>query len=216
MGVSRRTAHGRALNVRVIKMSGDTRLELRRKALEVATEILASEGLNAIQARRIALASGCSVGTLYNLYAGLDELIIAVNAETLERLGARLEAVADQSRAANEDVRTALTRLAIAYFDFAQADRLSWQAVFQHQMPTGAFAPEWYRQRQARLFAIVEARLAGALADEGERQMASRALFSAVHGIVSLGLDEKLGPFDAPMVRRQIEFIVGAAVRGLS
>jgi len=66
-----------------------------------------------------------------------------------------------------------------------------------------------------RLFALVEDRLAGVLPDTADRQMASRALFSAVHGVVSLGLDEKLGPFDEPMVRRQIEFIVGAAVRGV-
>jgi hypothetical protein len=51
--------------------------------VKIARDILATEGLEGLQARRVAGAADCSVGTIYNLFGSLDMVIIAANAERL-------------------------------------------------------------------------------------------------------------------------------------
>ena len=60
---------------------------LRREIVAKAGDLVAEEGLSALQARRIAREAGCAVGTLYNLFGDIDGLVIAVNAQTLAMLG---------------------------------------------------------------------------------------------------------------------------------
>ena len=190
------------------------RERLRTNTLLVARKIVSTEGLAALQARRVAQEAGCSVGTIYNLYDGLDDLVINVNAATLEDLGANLKAEMQQSIGVALSER--LTGLALAYLGFALDSQPSWRAVFEHQLAKERSVPDWYRERQAGLFAIVEDILASAVSDTRERAMAARALFSAVHGIVSLALDQKLGDFDRAATESQIRFIVATAARGLN
>jgi hypothetical protein len=45
--------------------------------------------------------------------------------------------------------------------------------------------------------------------------MLARSLFSAVHGIVTLGLEEKLGALSLEELRNQTTLIVSAIVTGL-
>jgi hypothetical protein len=49
-----------------------------------------------------------------------------------------------------------------------------------------------------------------------ERKLWARALFSGVHGIVALGLDEKLGPLSADSLKWQVQLLVHAATAGMS
>ena len=186
---------------------------LRASTLMVAQRIVATEGLPALQARRVAQEAGCSVGTIYNLYDGLDELIISVNAATLEDLGKKL---ADEIAAsAGADMSTRLTKLALAYLHFAVNSQAAWRSVFEHQLAKDKFVPDWYRERQAGLFAILESVLREVVSDDEQCAMAARALFSAVHGITAIALDQKLGEFEKSATEDQIRFVVGAAARGL-
>lgn len=189
------------------------REKLRTATLEIALRILEVEGLAGLQARRIAQAADCSVGTLYNLYDGIDELIIAANAATLDTLGAILH----DTRLATADGTGVdrLQALATAYVDFALAHPNAWRAVFEHRMSSDRDVPAWYRDAQARLFEIVEEVLANSVPDTEARRRGARALFAAVHGIVQLSLDQKLGAFDPREMRAQVAFIVAAAARGL-
>jgi hypothetical protein len=48
------------------------------------------------------------------------------------------------------------------------------------------------------------------------RTLLARSLFSAVHGIVVLGLEEKLQLIPLPVLREQVIFLVEAIGRGLT
>ena len=123
------------------------RNKLKANTLLVAKRIVENEGLSALQARRIAQEAGCSVGTIYNLYDGLDDLIIRVNAGTLQDLGAKLAA----QQTTGENLAEDLTVLALAYLSFALDSQTSWRAVFEHQLSKDKTVPDWYRERQAEL-----------------------------------------------------------------
>ena len=187
------------------------RERLKADTIAIARRILATEGLAALQARRVAKEAGCSVGTIYNLYANLDDLIVVANAGTLEDLGAALSSELVQT--SGQAFTDRLVGLGLAYLAFAVDHEASWRALFEHHLAPDETVPQWYRDRQAELFAIVERLLADRADAAEERAMAARALFGAVHGIVSLALDQKLGSFDRSDTEAQIRFVIGSTAR---
>ncbi len=142
----------------------------------------------------------------------------------------------DRTRAALEEVPTAaagvdlgetaagmdrtvgqLIRMAGAYLDFAAANTPRWRALFEGRVPEGKPMPEWYRAEQTRLFGYIEQPLRDLLASmpPGQLAMLARSLFSAVHGIVTLGLEEKLGAVSLEELRNQTALLVSAIAKGL-
>jgi hypothetical protein len=76
--------------------------------------------------------------------------------------------------------------------------------------------PDWFVEQRHRLFAQVERPL-GTLLPELERdarRILARTVFSAVHGIVALGLDEKLVSLPLPALRSQLAATVRAIATG--
>src|SRR5258708_32211351 len=59
---------------------------LRESLSDQASLLVASEGLGALQARRLALLAGCSVGAIYNVFPDLDDLILEANSRTLRQI----------------------------------------------------------------------------------------------------------------------------------
>jgi hypothetical protein len=71
---------------------------------------------------------------------------------------------------------------------------------------------------QLRLFSYVEQPLQVLMpaTTRERRTLLARSLFSAVHGIVVLGLEEKLQLIPLPVLREQVIFLVEALGRGLT
>ncbi|MGI9523657.1 MAG: TetR/AcrR family transcriptional regulator [Hyphomicrobiaceae bacterium] len=190
------------------------RERLQASILSVAREIVSSDGLQGLQARRIAQGAGCSVGTIYNLYNGLDDLIIKVNAATVGQLCDLLNAENKQSIGLSLSDR--LLALGMSYLKFAFENQASWRAVFQHQLPQDRFIPDWYRERQVLLFQPMADILAEVAPEIDQRLQLARTLFSSLHGIISIALDPKLGDFDREATIGQIQLVVVATARDIA
>ncbi|MEZ5855848.1 MAG: TetR/AcrR family transcriptional regulator [Hyphomicrobiaceae bacterium] len=189
------------------------RNRLRADVIEKASQILVQEGLEAVQARRIAAAAECSVGTLYNLFGDIDGLMLAVNAATLARLGERVVAASGDMHGVPLVER--LMRLARAYMQFAVENHARWDAVFRHRLRPGKEVPQSYVDDQQRLLGVIAKALADTLDDETQRMATARTLFGAVHGIVVLALDNRLGGSLRHELDQQLERIVRLAADGL-
>ena len=206
-------------------MASESKAAARRRALKAALIAAAertidAEGLRGLKARALAEAAGCAVGAIYNVVTDLDELVFAVNSRTLAALETKLTAAGASSaaEAGSAGAIERLVRLALAYTDFAAAQTPRWRAVFDHRLAPGREIPEWYVADQRRLFDYVEEplkvlqpRLAPA-----RRALLARSLFSAVHGIVVLGLEEKLELMPLPTLREQVTLLVTAIGKGLA
>jgi hypothetical protein len=138
-------------------------------------------------------------------------VVIAANAGTLADLQGALLRCRDQDRGQTEQ----LTALALTYLDFAMQRTSEWRAIFEHRFASKTTVPDWYRDTQAQLFSIVEDIIEPLVPMQDQRREMSRAMFSAVHGVVSLALDHKLGEFDEQATRRQVVFVTNAATREL-
>jgi len=189
---------------------------LREQLIAAAERTIASKGLAALRARDLARETGCAVGTIYNVFEHLDELVLCVGSRTLTMLEVALAAarppVPDGSGTEPVDD---LVRLALTYLEFAATHTVRWRALFQHRMSEDRPLPEWFVE-QHRLFAQVEQPLTALLPqlDRKARRTLARTVFSAVHGIVALGLDEKLVSLSLSDLAGQLTAMVRAIAAG--
>ncbi|MEN8840892.1 MAG: TetR/AcrR family transcriptional regulator [Octadecabacter sp.] len=170
------------------------KVEMRRAALrdtliQHAERRITSDGLKNLRARDLAKDAGCALGAIYNVFGDLGDLVLAVNARTFKRLGA---AVAESLADAPQDATQHLIVMSHAYHHFAAQNFNTWRALFDIERPAGEAAPDWYLQEMGQLFAYIDAPLSVIFPDQTpeNRALLTKALFSSVHGIVLLGLDE--------------------------
>lgn len=200
-----------------------SRLSERRQAqlaalVEAAECRIAAEGAASLRARDLAADIGIALGGLYNVVTDLDELALRVSSRTLGRLGEALTAASDAlPLATQDDAVDLLVAIAHAYLHFAKGNLRLWRTLFELRLAADAVLPAWAAEDQLRLFRHVAAPLALLLPDldETAQTLAARTLFAAVHGIVTLGLEERLVAVPLAALEAQIEWLVRATCRGL-
>ena len=189
-----------------------SREELRTAMLKAARELIEEGGVAALTAREIAARVGCALGTTYNIFKNLDDLIVEINGETLtDLLNVLIEA-----RRPDLSSTEALLAFAGAYVDFTQSHSHRWLALFEHRLPPGQHLPDWYHQRLGRLFETVEAELDDLIQDPATRAQSARILWAGLHGICSLGLTGKLSLIADQSVKELAERHVEVHLAGIS
>ena len=183
---------------------------LRSAVLDAAEARVAASGLADLGVREIAQEAGCSSGMVYKLFASHDELVLSVNARTLALLAASVAAGLRGVDAPAE----ALCAMADAYLDFASANMPRWDALFAHRMTGGAALPAWYAAQRDRMFEGLAGTI-GAAAPPVSGGDFARALFSAIHGVVALGLQEKIGSVAPDALRAELRALITVIARGM-
>ena len=183
--------------------------EIRREALrlsliEAAEARITQDGAAAIKARELAKEVGCATGAIYNVFEDLNALIMAVNGRTFLEMG---KGIAQSRRdAAGQSPQRVLIAMSLAYLEFAAKHTNLWRALFDLQM-TVTEVPDWYQAELNKLFANISETLTDLwpARDADEIELMTRALFSSVHGIILLGLQQRISGVPKEMIARMIE-----------
>ena len=189
--------------------------EFQAIAVAAARAIIAEQGLAGLTVRSVAARMGVSIGTIYNIFSGLEELVALVNGETLDALRAALAAAPVTGRP-EYDLHVLLDR----YLAFVTEHESRWNLLFEEQLPEAKDAPAWYRDKIAQLFALL-ARVMAPLfpADRKEElERAVRLLWIGLHGVWSLNARAHLSivtdePLDAVAHGMVDIFLSGLAAR---
>lgn len=162
---------------------------LRKSLIDIATQRISRDGLSALRARDLAGDAGCAVGAIYNVFGDLNDLVLTVNADTFQALGR--DVAASLSKADQTPVQQLIV-MSQAYHQFAAQNYFLWRALFDLERPKGEAAPDWYLAEMGQLFKFIHDPLSAAFPrmDTDQRALLTKALFSSVHGIVLLGLDD--------------------------
>ncbi|MBR0696939.1 TetR/AcrR family transcriptional regulator [Bradyrhizobium lablabi] len=193
----------------------ERRARMREALIEAAERAIAARGLSGLKTRKLAQEIGVANGGVYNLVEDVDELILRVGSRTLARLDASLS-LAEISGPATP--REMLARIAVAYCDFAADNLELWRALFEHRMQPGKPVPEWAVTEQMDLFRHIYKPLAVLFPQRSATQLGvtARSLFSAVHGMVALGLEQKLIAVPLNALRQEIATLTRAMIDGLT
>ena len=184
------------------------REDLRTRLIDLAEAQIAASGAAALKARDLAAQAGCAVGAIYNVVDDMTALVMQVNVRTFARLGAM--AVAALAAAKDAPPRDQMIALGHAYLHFAAENLPLWRALFD-VAGQGARVPDWYRTALAELFTQISPPIAALFPalDRPALDHMVRALFSSVHGIVLLGLNNRTPA--APLV--EIEVMIAMVLR---
>ncbi len=157
-----------------------TREEIKTMALNAARAILNDQGPSALTAREIARQIGYTVGTLYNVFANFNEILLYINAQTMEEM---YEVFAKSS---------SIKALTLNYIKFAHEHASLWQLLFEARTHLEAL-PDWYQHKITRLFQLVEQRLLPYLNHSQEQAaQAAKTLWAGLYGICILSIAGKV------------------------
>ncbi|WP_420862907.1 TetR/AcrR family transcriptional regulator [Algirhabdus cladophorae] len=189
------------------------REDLRIKLLDLAEATIIKGGLPALKARTLATEAGCSVGAIYTVFGDLNDIVLATNGRTFQRLG-RDVARAVQARP-NASPADQLVIMGTAYLEFAADNTRAWRTLFDLEMSTQMNVPKWYLAELARLFGYIAGPLRQIYPDKPDRDidLMTRALFSSVHGMVLLGLEQRISAIPRSDMENMIEMVLRGMAR---
>src|ERR1700722_7364930 len=98
-----------------------TREELRELSFVAGLELIKKEGFSSFSARKLASRIGYTVGTLYNVFGSYDDMMLHINARTLDEWFAAMQAALEKSRKGDP-----LHVLAKAYIDYSRTHYRQW------------------------------------------------------------------------------------------
>ncbi|WP_428646785.1 TetR/AcrR family transcriptional regulator [Roseibium sp.] len=180
--------------------------ETQRRVLEAAVSAVETGGLEAVNIRKIAADAGYSVGSVYKHYEDQDALLLGVNSVTLGRIK---QVMAEAVVGINEPLAQ-LKMLAQTYLDFARQNERLWTTLFAHRLPEGKKVPEWQIQENIALLAFIAAPLKQLHPDLTDETLAARTrtCFAAVHGLVTISLEDRFIGLAGKPLDREMEFLV--------
>jgi AcrR family transcriptional regulator len=191
------------------KQREDSKGEIR----EAARAIIVREGYQSFSMRKLASEIGASTGSTYLYFRNKEDLFRSLVDESFSRLNESLRVLADEPR------KDPIARLKIGlslYVDWGCRHPNDYQIAFLLAEP----GPGPYKTHQAFdvLRAMVAACLPAGEARTEHVEMASQAIWSAVHGITSLLIQRPSFPWrsKASVVRQVIDSAVDGAVASSS
>ena len=126
------------------RRSDHTRDQLHQMMLDAARHVAATDGPEAITARRIAGDIGYSPGTIYQLFDNLDALIVALKSVILAEILERLDAVNLSGK-----VRADVLALVDGYLTYERDEPALWRTLFDFSLPGGSEIPESFSHQIA-------------------------------------------------------------------
>ncbi|ENM5741330.1 TetR/AcrR family transcriptional regulator [Vibrio metoecus] len=165
-----------------------TREELVALTLDRVKQFLDTHSYHELSLRKVATMIGYVPSTLVNVFGNYNLLLLHVVAQTLDELALD----AQKAVKSTPYPKDALYQLAYCYHNFAKRNPYRWQLIFEHNM-NGETLPEWQAQRIDNMTSMLEGllKVIAPLRSEQEVLQASRVLWSGVHGITILSVDDK-------------------------
>jgi len=172
------------------RRSDHSRDEIREMAINAAAKIVETDGFQSLTARKVAAKIGYTVGTLYHVFRNFDDLVIHLNAQTIDEMAALVQKKVGKKR--NPEVR--IRTMSDVYVNYATDHPDRWRLVFEHQAPRGLPTPELMKVRRDVMFEMVADNLRELSPNHIPQEVAhtATALWSGIHGICILALTGKL------------------------
>lgn len=194
------------------RRSDHTREELKELALKSAEDLLNDKSASELSTRQIATKMGYTVGTLYQIFRNLPDLLLHVNARSLKILY-------DDCRKlpiSKDDYQENIFAYANVYLEFAHSHPKLWELIFDNNILNNNDLPDWYLNQVNALFSLIETQLKAiqpALSDL-EITKATRVLWSSVHGICTLSINNNLFANSACTSEELIQSLISHFIRG--
>ena len=157
----------------------------RDAAIRYGQEMIQKEGLKNITIRKIAHKLNCSIGTIYNMFKSNDDIILCINAKTLDDIKLFIESRSNPNLSNIEIIKN----LADLYIEYAKKNYFCWNAIFEFSFPKIKLG-RIGMIKILDLFNLIEIpiSLVTKTSTKKDLQLISRTIWSSIHGICVLAL----------------------------
>jgi AcrR family transcriptional regulator len=188
------------------KRSEHSYRELRDLILDAAYDIVEECGVSSLSARSIASKINYSVGTLYNIFANMNDIILYLNSRVLDHFIIQLSQKLDDCK--DNDAIDNLMIIAKYYLYFSQNHYHLWHMLFINKFKTKNDAPKWYNDKITSLNKLVSNQISMLNSPDIDLLLETSIYWASVHGVVSLNNSEKLRYTSQKNVEEILELVV--------
>lgn len=169
-----------------------THEQISQMAISFIVDYLETQSLSSLSLRKVALGIGYVPSTLINIFGSYQYLLLAVSAHTLQTLDRKLEDCLLHCTALSAIEQ--LQHMAQTYYQFANNYSNRFKLVFELSLDDTETLPETQNQLINGLFDKISSRLQIIFpnASQQDIELMSRVIWSGIHGITSLDIDNKL------------------------
>jgi len=194
------------------RRSDHTREELKELALKSAETLLNDKSASELSTRQIAAQMGYTVGTLYQIFKNLPDLLLHVNARTLKHLYEDCQKLKIDHQSPQDNILS----YAKVYLEFAHTHPGLWELIFDNNVLTDEELPDWYLIQVNTLFSLIEVQLKKIQPTSTELEITktSRVLWSSVHGICTLSINNNLFAESACSSQDLIQSLINNFISG--
>jgi len=185
--------------------------EIKQMILEAAEDIVQEYGFSALKVRKIAADIGYTVGSIYMVFTGMDDLIMHIKERTWQKLAQHIE---DCTAAAERP--DPIESFALGYLGFAVANEGLWRMLFEHHLPVGKEIPEDYLQAQVTVFLLAERQLKQLDSQCPSEQLhqAARVLVNSMQGVSMQLLMQPLSDESIAAAKLEMLLLVSCFMKG--
>jgi AcrR family transcriptional regulator len=169
------------------RRSDHTRDELKEMFIEAGQALVMEEGPHSLNARAVAARIGYSVGTLYNVFENLSDLVMHINLRTLIGLEKTMR---DAIASAGINSGRMIGRV---FLEYALQHAPLWRLVYEYPIPEGQPFPDWWKDQVEALFQLVEETVTPFFKGSAQelREM-TKTYWTGLYGISMLALTGRL------------------------
>jgi len=184
--------------------------EIKTMILDAAEQVIIAQGVSALKARSVAKEIGYTVGSLYMVYANMADLILHVNARTLDAIILQLK------QTSLNDAETVMERLALVYMNYGVQNFNRWRLIFDDRLLADSVTPDWYQDKIDKVIIQFELGLATLKPELNALELKTTALafFSGLQGVCAFSLKSNLDKDDMKKVEATILLLISNFIRG--
>lgn len=187
---------------------------IQNQLIEIGRLIVREKGTDALTARKLSEASGCSVGAIYNQFSNMDNFIIIQNYITLDELEQRLAAV---PLSLNPYVD--MNKLIAVFVDYVIENRNLWYLLYTfHLRHSGRSYSYFYLRKAVEITGHIESLLQRILPqmEIPERTLSSQILWLSLFSVSSLLTKDLLDVFAKIDKKDLCPIVLNTFIAGLS
>jgi AcrR family transcriptional regulator len=182
--------------------------------ITVGRKMVTENGTDALTVRKLSEASGCSVGTIYNQFANMDNFIVIQNYMTLDALAERLAAVKT-----TEDDFVNLNEFLNAFVDFVLENKNLWYMLHSfHLRNNNRTYSFFYLRKVVKITGLINGLLQKIVPnmERPERILSSQILWLTLFSLSSFLTKDILDSFTKVNKRTICQVMLNTYVAGLS
>lgn len=184
--------------------------ELNKLIFTTAKKIVQKKGYGELSARKLADKIGYTAGTIYSFYKSLDDLIMHINASSIDEIYNLLSRELNSCKKEKQ-----IQIITNVYMNYSLKNHNLWELLFDYRYKKDFQLAKWYQEKVQKTFDLVTKAISHYCLTEKKSKNLARVLWASLNGIIALASRNKLSTVDSDSLEGLSQDFVENFTKGL-